>query len=310
MKIAIQIDYYNQLNLSTDTSLYIAETLKRKGYKVYFYHPKSISFDKHNEEIRAIIYDDVTLLTSRNKTKVFSSLEDYDIIMIRQNPPFNMEYLTNLHLLKYLKKPVILNPLNALLAFPEKLSTLAFPQYIPNTLVTADLRQAKDFILQHGKAVIKSLYGYGGKEVALIDNPLSASLRSFMRKHSHVILQEFLSSVVKEGDKRILMIDGKYRGAIRRVPRDKEFRANMVQGGRAEVVPITSQEQMICAEVGKLLKDNGIIFAGLDVIDSKLIEINITSPTCLKTYDELAKDNAVVQLAEAIEECLSKCRKE
>lgn len=303
MKIAIQIDYYEQLNLSTDTSLYIAEHLKQRGHEIYFYHPKSVSFDNSKNEIRAAVYDDITLLTATNAFKAYTSLENYNIILIRQNPPFDMEYLANLHLLKHLKKPTILNPIHALLTLPEKLSTLAFPQYIPKTLVTSDIKQAHDFVLQHEKAVIKSLYGYGGKEVEFVDSAKAINLKSFMHKHSQVILQEFLSQVTKEGDKRILMIGGKYRGAIRRIPKEKEFRANMIQGGRAEVVSINSKEQMICDDVGKLLKDNGVIFAGLDIIDGKLIEINITSPTGLKVYDELAKDDAVVQLVKVIEGC-------
>lgn len=307
--IAIQADPLESLKPQSDSSLFIAAELCKKGYTVFFYTPNSISL--HNDKlvangaiVKVSFENDISSFSVIAKKEII--LNHVDAILIRQDPPFNMEYVANTYLLELLSnKVLILNHPKGIRNNSEKLSIFNFTQFIPDSLVTcaAGINEL-NFIRKHDKVIAKPLFWFGGQNIDLItyasDQQVQKQLNSLLKKHQHILLQRFIDKVY-HGDKRIFIIDGKTAGAMRRIPKEGHYIANLAFGGTADKTEITKKEMKIANLVGKYLKKQGIIFAGLDLIDEQLIEINLTSPTGLVAFYKLYGINLATNIVDYIE---------
>ncbi len=219
---------------------------------------------------------------------------DFDVVLIRQDPPFNMKYITATYLLEKINsKTLVLNNPSSIRNSPEKLLVTDFYNLMPPTLVTRNIKDINNFLSIHKKCIIKPLYGNGGKDVflsSLNDPNLSVIIEKFMEHEEHFIIQKFINGVSK-GDKRILLINGEPVGAINRIPNKKQIRANLHIGGRAIKTKLAKEDLVICKKIKKTLQEKNLFFAGIDVIDNYLTEINVTSPTCIREIDYFNKDN-------------------
>lgn len=290
MKIAILIDPIKNLNRKTDSTLYIYQQLKQSEFK-------PLLFTEENLKISAQNINNTPTITANcfnideNLTPIafkMRNLEEFNIIMLRQDPPVNTNFIANIQILSLLKKPKIINNPQTILKYPEKFIPLEFPQHIPQTIITRSDDEIMKFMKQNKKAVLKSVHGHGGNEVILVTDSQHNKIQSFMAQHGCVIAQEFLSQVEK-GDKRVLLLNGKLAGTLRRIPQKGSILANMVQGASGQIDQLTKGESKIIDEVAAWLIEKDVFFAGLDLIDGKLIEVNITCPTGFKVYHNLAQ---------------------
>ena len=295
MNIGFQIDAIENLNPRTDSSLpIILESQKRKNKNFYFL-PSSLTY-KNNAlyaEAREIIFENgkLTKYITGNKKQI--RIKDLDFVFIRQDPPYNMKYISSLHLLEQVKgiNRFINNPMG-IRNSPEKISMLAFKNIIPPTIITRSKSEVEIFLQKNGKSVIKPLYGNGGESIYLVDQKdvnYNQIIERFTNHQSEpFIVQKFLPEI-KKGDKRIILINGEPIAALKRVPKNQEIRSNIHVGGRCEATKLTRQDLKICAEIKNLLKDEGLFFVGIDVIGKYLTEINVTSPTCIQEIKKLYK---------------------
>lgn len=290
MILAIQTDPISLLKPESDSSLLIAAEFERRGYSVVHFQPNQLlcrdnALFAKARRISLTDYRNTDIKTLEEFDKF--ALSDANICLIRQDPPFDDAYLTNTYLLESLcPDTYFVNPPSAIRNTPEKLSTLYFPQHIPSTAIVQDEHDLVGFIKQYGKAVVKSLYGFGGSEVVLVDKYTIQTAFNFLLKHKQVIVQEYLPSVV-HGDKRVLVVCGQVVGFFRRVPQKGSILANLAQGGTAEICDLNAHELQIIRDVSAFLIKQGIAIAGIDLIDEKLIEINVTSPTGFAAYNYL-----------------------
>ena len=297
MKIAFQMDYLKDLNFASDSSYMLIQEAYKEHFEVYFYSPKSMSWvdgkllarvSKVSGFIEAeipIIYEELGLL----------DLSTMDYIFLRQDPPFDMAYITSTFLLeKVMDKVIVLNNPVSVRNSPEKLMVTDFYHLMPKTLITSDFDVIWKFLEDNKKAVIKPLYGNAGSDVFFLDiNDFNAKsiVNYFLNNFKEqIMVQEFLPNV-KNGDKRIILIDGEPVAFINRVPANNEIRSNLAAGGTAHKTELSKQELDICKEIAPTLKKLGLFFTGIDVIDGKLTEINVTSPTGLKAYQKLSGEN-------------------
>jgi glutathione synthase len=307
--IAIQADPLESLKPKSDSSLFIAAELCSRGYAVFFYTPNSISL--HNDKL--VANGEIAKVSFENDISSFSViaqkeiiLNHVDAILIRQDPPFNMEYVVNTYLLELLSnKVLILNNPQGIRDNNEKLSIFNFTKFIPDSMIThaAGINELS-FIRKHTKVIAKPLFWFGGQNIELItyesNQQIQKQLNALLKKHQHILLQRFIDTVY-HGDKRVFIIDGKAVGAIRRIPQEGQYITNLAFGGTADKTEITKKEMEIANSVGKYLKKQGIIFAGLDLIDEQLIEINLTSPTGLVAFYKLYGINLATNIVDYIE---------
>ena len=223
---------------------------------------------------------------------LFRSLINSKIILIRNEPPFNQQYINTTFILEHLSKTIkIVNHPKAIREVPEKLFSINFIKYMPSTLISEDLFEIKKFFKRNKEVVMKPINGYSGNEVVYLKNFNKNLIKRFIKKHNHIIFQKFLSKV-SEGDKRVFIINGKIKGLISRVPKKGSILSNMSKGAHAILNDLTAKEKKISMEVARLLKQKQIYFAGIDFVQEKLIgDINVTSPTGLKTYFKLTNIN-------------------
>lgn len=293
MRVFLQIDPPAGFNPHTDSTLSLALEAQKRGYRLFYYTPGDLSSDRG--EVVALahpvtFYDRETHFFEAGAKQRMLLEDAADVILIRQDPPFNMSYLTTIWLLSGLEKPRIVNSARSLRDWPEKLMPLQFPQFCPPTLISANREELLAFQREVGTAVLKPLFGHGGHGVFHIDKAggnLNALLEMFFAQSNEpVVLQQFLPEVAKE-EKRILLVNGKIAGAFGRVPAQGEIRSNMRVGGKPVKTELTLREKEIAEAVGELCQHEGILLAGLDVIGDFLIEVNITSPTGLRTMQQL-----------------------
>lgn len=289
MKIAILTDPIKNLNKKTDSTLYIYNALKNCEHNVQLFTQESITIDTNiATKITANCFQLSQQFTQTTNT--ITNLNQFDAILLRQDPPLNLNYATNVQMLNSLTKPKLINCPKTILTFPEKFVPLAFPQYMPETFVCRQQNEVESYVKRKKCAVLKSIHGHGGNEVILVNsNDIPNKIDSFMQKHTCVIVQEFLPNIVK-GDKRVLMVNGKIFGVLRRTPKEGSILSNMVQGASGNVDTLNANEQKIASEVAQWLVQHNIFFAGLDLIDEKLIEVNITCPTGFKVYNDLTQN--------------------
>jgi len=296
-KIAFLIDPIEKLKPESDSSLKLIEESIKRGFATYICQPEDL-FLKNNK-----LYAHLKLFTNLTQNEILE-LNSFKMIFIRQDPPFDLKYITCTYFLEKIKDQVqIINDPTSLRDNPEKLFPLSFPDFIPQTIITSKLDVAKDFINQQGLAVLKPLYSFGGQDIFAV-NPenWSDKFNYLLTKYNDkIIIQEFIPGV-KNGDKRVLMVNGEVVAAILRKPEDGSILANLAQGGTAHKTKLTDKELEICQTVGKELVKKKIIFAGLDLINDYLIEINITSPTCIIPANNLYN----IKIEELIFDALTK----
>ncbi len=307
LKVALQMDPIGSVNIHADSTFRIALEAQERGHSLFFYTPDKLAFRDGRVlargfpiTLRRVLGDHVDY---GEETEV--DLSDFDVVWLRQDPPFDMGYITTTHLLELIHpRTLVVNDPFWVRNFPEKLLVLRFPDLIPPTMIARDLATIRAFKADHGDVILKPLYGNGGAGVFRLD-PNDRNLSSLHElftgmSREPLIVQKFLPAVSK-GDKRVILVNGEVVGAINRVPQEGETRSNMHVGGRAEKVALTDRDREICAAIGPTLRDHGQIFVGIDVIGDYLTEINVTSPTGLQEMERFDGTNASALIWEAIE---------
>lgn len=307
LNVAFQMDPITEVNIDADSSFRLAEEAQARGHSLFVYGPGELIFDRG--VVRATGHP-VTVQRVRETPAILGpretvDLSRMDVIWLRQDPPFDMGYITTTHLLDMLGSDtlVVNNPF-WVRNYPEKLLVLAFPDLTPPTMIARDLEALKAFKAEYGDVILKPLYGNGGAGVFRL-TPEDRNLNSLHELFTDInreplIMQQFLPDVAK-GDKRVILVDGEPIGAINRVPAAGETRSNMHVGGRPEPVALSERDREICAAIGPLLREKGQIFVGIDVIGSFLTEINVTSPTGLQELERFDGTNGAGLIWDAIE---------
>ena len=298
IKVGFQMDPLDNIDPRLDTSFRLAEEAELRGYSVFHYLPNNLTFSKtriiangHFVKLNRKQNPSFTIL----KNKTIDIGHDLDILWLRQDPPFNMDYLSSTYLLDFVgDETLIVNNPFWVRNFPEKLLVLNYPQLMPATIITSRIEVIQEFREKYGDIILKPLYGNGGAGVFKInynDKNFVALFELFqMNSTEPLIAQEFLPEVIN-GDKRIILLDGEILGAINRIPQKGEIRSNMHVGGKAVATELSIDEIKICEQIGSTLKEHGQIFVGIDVIGGKLTEINVTSPTGLQELEKFENKN-------------------
>ena len=307
LSVALQMDPIGSINIHADSTFRIAIEAQERGHSLFYYTPDRLAFVEGRVMARGW---PVTLrrevghhVTFGPETEV--DLPDFDVVWLRQDPPFDMGYITTTHLLEMIHpRTLVVNDPFWVRNYPEKLLVLRFPELTPPTAIARDLATIRAFKERHGDIILKPLYGNGGAGVFRLDpnDRNLASLHELFTGMSRepLIVQKFLPAVAK-GDKRIILVDGEPVGAINRVPQAGETRSNMHVGGRPEPVGLTPRDLEICAAIGPTLRDSGQIFVGIDVIGDWLTEINVTSPTGIQELERFDGTNTAARIWEVIE---------
>mgnify|MGYP001164403412 CR=1 FL=1 len=307
LKVALQMDPIGAVNIDADSTFRIGLEAQARGHALFYYTPDRLSYREGRVLARGW-----PLTLRREKGNHFTlgeeteiDLESVDVVWLRQDPPFDMGYITTTHLLDRIHpRTLVVNDPFWVRNYPEKLLVLDFPDLTPPTLIARDLTTIREFKHRHGDIILKPLYGNGGAGVFRLD-PNDRNLASLHELFTGIsreplIAQKYVPAVVR-GDKRIILVDGEPVGAINRVPAEGETRSNMHVGGRPEKVGLTDRDREICAAIGPTLREKGQIFVGIDVIGDWLTEINVTSPTGIQELERFDGTNAAAKIWEAIE---------
>ena len=292
--LAIQGSSLKKVNIESDTTLFLALEAQKRGYQIYYYEPHNLSFIDGKVTAKCL------QLTFFEKTKKFykitkrlnTDLSKVTALLIRNEPPFNQQYINTTFILEHIAKKVkIINHPKSIREVPEKLFSTRLTKYMPSTLISEDLEEIKNFFKKNKKVIVKPINSYSGNEVLLLNSFNSKIITRYIKKHNHIIFQKFLTKISK-GDKRVFIINGIVKGSIARVPKKGSILSNMSKGAVAEICKLTKQEMKISKLVAILLKQQNIYFAGIDFVQGQLIgDINVTSPTGLATYYNLTKVN-------------------
>ena len=307
MKIAFQMDPIGPININADSTFRIALEAQARGHELFYYTPDRLAYDEGRVTARGW-----PLRVQRVEGDHHSlgeeqvvDLSEFDVVWLRQDPPFDMFYITTTHLLDRLAPgTLVVNDPFWVRNYPEKLLILDFPDLMPPTTIARDIETLRAFKERHGDVILKPLYGNGGAGVFLLrkeDRNLTSlheTFASFSREP--LIVQKYLPDVSK-GDKRVILVDGEPVGAINRVPAAGETRSNMHVGGRPEKIALSDRDREICARIGPLLREKGQVFVGIDVIGDYLTEINVTSPTGIQELERFDGTNVAEIIWEAIE---------
>ena len=308
LKIAVQMDPIASINPAGDSTFAMMLEAQARGHKIDYYVAQTLALRDN------VVSADVAPITVFDKPKgehfalgAFGrvDLSTYDVVLMRQDPPFDMNYITISHILERLHpKTFVVNPPAAVRNAPEKILVTEFPQLMPPTLVTRDRAQIHAFRKEHGNIIVKPLYGNGGAGVFFIqegDQNLASLIELFEQSFREPFMVQKYLPDVRKGDKRIIIIDGEPAGAINRIPADGEARSNMHVGGRPEIIDLTPRDREICATIGPALKERDMIFVGIDVIGDYLTEINVTSPTGIREIKRFGGPDIAVLIWDAIE---------
>ena len=307
LTVAIQMDPIETIDINADSTFVLALEAQARGHKLYHYLPQALSFQggavvarAHPMEVRRMLGNHATL-----GDEEVIDLADVDVVLMRQDPPFDMAYITATHILEHVHpKTLVVNDPVSVRNAPEKLFVTHFPDLMPPTLITSDKRQIEAFRETHRDIIVKPLYGNGGAGVFHItpgDENLNSLLEMFTQLFREpVIVQAYLPDV-RKGDKRIILVDGEPAGAVNRIPAEGEARSNLHVGGMAARTELTAREKDICAAIGPTLREQGLVFVGIDVIGDYLTEINVTSPTGLQEIARLDGTRIEPMIWDAIE---------
>ena len=305
--VAIQMDPIASVNIDADSTFVLALEAQARGHALYHYLPQHLSLKDGRVTARG---QRLEVRRERGRHHTLGPLETIelaaaDVILMRQDPPFDMGYITATHILEHLSKTtLVVNDPVSVRNSPEKLFAAHFPGLMPPTLVTSDRNEIVAFRREHGEIILKPLFGNGGAGVFHLrpeDDNLNALLEMFATFYREPIMVQRYVPAVRQGDKRIILIDGEAAGAVLRVPPEGEARANLHVGGQALKTELTRREREICAALGPVLKDQGLIFVGIDVIGDYLTEINVTSPTGIQEINRLDGKQLEKQVWDAIE---------
>ena len=294
MKIIVQMDPIERLNLAGDSTFALLLEAQERGYDIDIYTPDMLTL---NDGILSTKAQQIKAYHSPDRIEELNHprsvlLDEYDIVLMRQDPPFDMSYITATHLLETIQdKTLILNNPFYVRNCPEKIFVNKYMEFMPHTLITRNISEIIKFRDEYKKIIIKPLYGNGGANVFYSDGTdrnFGSIIENFMGLNNEpFIIQQFIPKV-KEGDKRIILIDGEIVGAINRLPQDGEIRSNMHVGGLPAKTEITERDAKICNAISQDLKDFGLFFAGIDIIDNLITEINVTSPTGIREILQLS----------------------
>ena len=301
------MDPIEDVDINADSTFRLAEEAQNRGHDLYVYTPNDLTFNrgKITAKVRSIslkrkIGDHVNFGAVE-----IQALSEFDVIWLRQDPPFDMGYITNTHLLDLIgQKTLIVNNPFWVRNLPEKLLVLEFPDLIPETVISRDLEEIKRFKNEFKDIIIKPLYGNGGAGIFRLredDKNLTSLHELFSNMSSEPLIAQAFLPDVKKGDKRIILVDGEPVGAINRVPKAGETRSNMHVGGKAEPAKLSQRDREICRSIGPILKNRGQVFVGIDVIGDYLTEINVTSPTGIQELERFDKVNIAEMIWHAVE---------
>ena len=292
--LAIQGSSLKKINFKTDTSFFLGLEAQRRNYDIYYYEPKDLSFigGKVIARCSKLKLQDDSKKPIKILKKIVLNLIKAKVLLIRNEPPFNQQYINTTFILEHIaKKLKIINHPKALREVPEKLFSLRLTKFMPATLISENLNEIKKFFSKNQKVIIKPIEGYSGNDVKLFSKFNNKKILGYIKKNHHLMFQKFIPQI-SHGDKRIFIINNKVKGAISRIPKQGSYLSNMSKGAKAKETNITNQELKISKIVANELKKLNIYFAGIDFINGKLIgDINVTSPTGLKTYYDLTGIN-------------------
>ena len=307
INIGFQMDPLESLSLEDDTTLAIIEECLSKNYNIWHFLPKDVSYI--NGEVMAS--SKIILKLNRDIQPVFKTsdlirknLKELDLIFLRQDPPFDMSYITSTFLLEYIEDEVkIINKPSEVRNAPEKLFLNRWKNLTPETIITRNIKEINSFRKKHKNIILKPLYGNGGNGIFFLgekDKNFNSLIEIFLDTHpEQFILQEYLKNI-KFGDKRIILINGKPEGAINRIPSEKDIRANLHVGGEAAKTIISNKEMEICESIGPELIQRGLLLVGIDIIGNKLTEINVTSPTGFREIQKFSNINLAKKLINSL----------
>lgn len=308
LKVAVQMDHVATINPLGDSTFAMMLEAQARGHKLLHYTPDTLSLNGNvvsalAQPIRVTDAEKGSHFTLGEASRV--DLSTQDVVLMRQDPPFDMNYITLTHLLERIHpKTLVVNPPAAVRNAPEKILVTEFPDLMPPTLVTRDRAEIHAFRKEHGNIIVKPLYGNGGAGVFFIqegDHNLASLLELFEQNYREPFMVQRYLPDVRKGDKRIIIIDGEPVMGLNRIPADGEARSNMHVGGRPELSPLTERELEICAAIGPALKERDMIFVGIDVIGGYLTEINVTSPTGIREIKRFGGPDIAVLIWDAIE---------
>jgi glutathione synthase len=309
LRVAVQMDPIESINIDGDSTFALMLEAQARGHQLWHYHVRNLAL--HGGRVTALAHPVAVRREKGNHFTFGEAVEldlgkDADVVLMRQDPPFDMAYITATHILEHIHpKTLVVNDPASVRNAPEKLFVTHFPELMPETLVTADIPTIRKFREKHGDIIVKPLFGNGGAGVFHLrpeDPNLNSLIEMFTeRSREPLVVQKYVPDV-RKGDKRIILVDGEAMGAINRVPAAGEARSNMHVGGRPEPTQLTEREREICARIGPELKRRGMIFVGIDVIGGYLTEINVTSPTGLQEvarFDGVHLERAIWDAIEA-----------
>jgi glutathione synthase len=307
LNVAVQMDPIETINIRGDSTFALMLEAQTRGHHLAVYTPDTLSQrDGHISAIvRPVKVRDIEGDHVSQGDQARMNIGSFDVVLLRQDPPFDMGYITTTHMLERVQPgTLVVNDPASVRNAPEKVFVTEFPDLMPPTLITRDRAEIEEFRDEQGDVVMKPLYGNGGAAVFKLsrDDPNFGSLFDLFKTMSREpwVVQRFLPKVV-EGDKRIILVDGIAAGAVNRVPQKGDIRSNMVRGGAAEPADLTAREREICERIGPALKTMGLVFVGIDVIDGFLTEINVTSPTGLRAIKRLGGPDIAAAIWDSIE---------
>jgi glutathione synthase len=307
LNVAVQMDPIERINIRGDSTFALLLEAQTRGHRLSYYTPDRLAM------IQGAVFATTQPLTVRDKAGEHFTLGDgqrvplsgFDVVLMRQDPPFDLNYITATHFLERIHpKTLVINDPAAVRNAPEKMFVTEFPQLMPPTLLTRDLTEIKAFRAEHGDIVMKPLYGHGGGAVFRLtreDLNFGSLYDLFSTNFREAwVVQKFLPEV-KDGDKRIILVDGEFAGAVNRVPAADDLRSNMVRGGSPKETELSPREREICTTIGPKLRERGLLFVGIDVIGGWLTEINVTSPTGIRAIRNLGGPDVAALIWDKIE---------
>ncbi len=307
LNVAVQMDPIGSVDIRADTTFRLMLEAERRGHALFYYHAPDLTWEDGRltaagwpVEVRAEAGNHFTLGARESR-----ALGAFDVVLLRQDPPFDMAYVTNTHLLEKIHpRTLVVNDPFWVRNCPEKMLVLDFPELIPPTMIARSLEALRAFRKRHGDIILKPLYGNGGAGIFKLghaDANLNALHEMFMNiSREPLIAQKFLPEIEK-GDKRVILVEGEPVGAINRIPAEGETRSNMHVGGRPVEDRLNDRDREICAAIGPVLRERGLLFTGIDVIGGRLTEINVTSPTGIQELERFDGTNVAALIWEAIE---------
>ncbi|HEY0331599.1 MAG TPA: glutathione synthase [Rhodopseudomonas sp.] len=307
LNVAVQMDPIARINIRGDSTFALLLEAQKRGHRLSYYTPDQLSL-RGNDLIGSVQTLSVRdqhgdHFTLGEPTRV--AMTSFDVVLLRQDPPFDLAYITNTHFLERIHPDtLVVNDPSSVRNAPEKLFVMDFSDLMPPTLISRNLEEINSFRAEHGAVVMKPLHGHGGAAVFRV-LPQDMNFGSLFDMFSVTfrepwVIQRFLPEV-KHGDKRIILVDGEFAGAVNRVPAEDDLRSNMVRGGAARATDLTEREREICERLGPHLRQRGLLFVGIDVIDGHLTEINVTSPTGIRAIAKLGGPDVAAKIWDVIE---------